>query len=114
MRKYLQIIFVIVYTLLSFLLYQNFVEQDESNVHNLFGGIEKYERVSLVFNQYIDDKRAIQLIDRSIEISKDKDISINFYIYKREENGKQGSLEYYISANDAYIESYLPKEMEIQ
>lgn len=113
MRKYLQIIFVIVYTLLSFLLYQNFVEQDESNVHNLFGGIEKYERGSLVFNQYIDDKRAIQLIDRSIEISKDKDISINFYIYKREENGKQGSLEYYISASDEYIESYLPKEIEI-
>lgn len=75
MKNKVQVVFVFVYILLFFLIYQNFIEQDESNLHNLFGGIEKYERGGLVFNQSIDQTQISDIIDKSIELSKKENIA---------------------------------------
>ncbi|MDO5026957.1 MAG: hypothetical protein Q4E50_03890 [Tissierellia bacterium] len=113
MKKYLQIIFVFIYVLLFFLIYQNFVEQDESNLHNLFGGIEKYERGSLVFNEEIDQEELKDIIKKSMEISNREDIAVQFLVQKRDENSEIKSLEYFVSANDSIIRSYLPKGTKV-
>lgn len=113
MKKYLQSLFVFIYILLFFLIYQNFVTQDESNLHNLFGGIEKYERGSIVFDESIDEHEIKDIVEKAETLSKDQDIAVQFLVYDRKEDGGRGSLEYYVAANDDYIKSYLPKGASI-
>lgn len=113
MKNKVQVVFVFVYILLFFLIYQNFIEQDESNLHNLFGGIEKYERGGLVFNQSIDQTQISDIIDKSIELSKKENIATIVTTVVKDSMGNKLSLDYYVAGNDEYIKSFIPNGISV-
>lgn len=113
MKRILQSLFVGVFALLFFLIYQNFVEQDASNFHNLFGGIDRYESGGIVFNQSFDEKQKADIVQKAIQLSRQEGIYIQITLIRRRDDGSPSSIAYYVSGDNSYIRSFLPKEVKI-
>lgn len=114
MKKYVNLVFIFIYISLFFLIYQAFVEEDNSNIHTNFGGVKKYNTGSIEFSEKIDEKDLEKIVEIAKTISDKYGIYFQVEEYIRgegDDNTKE--IKYYISGSDKFVSDLLPSEVQV-
>lgn len=112
MKKLFNVIFISLFSLLFFMIFLIYREQDISNMHNLFGFTDQYENGDIYFQNPLSEEEQNQVIQKAETIANNEDVTIMFAHYEGS-TGETSHFHYYVSGKDNFIQQMVPSSVSI-
>lgn len=112
MKKLFNLIFISLFSLLFFMVFLIYREQDISNMHNLFGFTNQYENGDIYFPDPLSEEQQNQVIQKVKAITEGHEIVVAFTHYEGPAE-KTDHFHYYVNGEDDFIQQMVPSSVNI-
>lgn len=112
MKKLFNIIFISLFSLLFFMFFLIYREQDISNMHNLFGFTDQYENGGIYFQNPLSEEQQSLVIQKAERITEEHDVVVMFTHYEGPTE-KTKHFQYYVSGKNDFIQEMTPSSVDI-
>lgn len=107
MKKLFKVIFISLFSLLFFMVFLIYRENDLSNMHNLFGLPTDYQNGNVYFNQPLSEEEQERVIQKVKNITSEQDVIVIFN-YNEMIEDRVVDFNYYVSGDNAFVEELVP------
>ena len=112
MKRLFNVIFIALFSLLFFMVFLIYREQDLSNIYNLFGLANQYENGDIYFPNPLSEEEQNQVIERVELLTEENEVIIVFTHYEGPIE-KIDHFQHYVSGKDELIQQMVPASVNI-